>query len=85
MSFLFRKGEKRAVKLPSNREDVDITGVMLVALAYSTDAEMVELALNKRNHHITIQVVEAARENEHYHLEVLNLLLSSDSPVFDRR
>jgi hypothetical protein len=31
-------------------------------------------------------VVEAARENEQYYIEVLNLLLSkSDSPVFDRR
>lgn len=69
-----------------NREDVDITGTMLVALAYSTDAEMVELGLNKRKHRITTQVVEAAQENEQYHLEVLNLLLSkSASPVFDRR
>jgi hypothetical protein len=59
---------------------------MLVALAYSTDAEMVDLALNKRKHRITTQVVETARENEQYHLEVLNLLLSkSASPVFDRR
>jgi hypothetical protein len=59
---------------------------MLVALAYSTDAELVELALNKRKNRITTQVLEAARENEKYHLEVLYLLLSkSDSPVFDRR
>jgi len=70
----------------SNREDVDITGVMLVALAYSTDAEMVELALNKRKHRIIVQVVEAARENKQYHLEVLNLLLSKiDSSLFDRQ
>jgi hypothetical protein len=59
---------------------------MLVALAYSTDAEMVDLALNRRKHRITTQVVETARENEQYHLEVLNLLRSkSASPVFDRR
>jgi hypothetical protein len=32
-----------------------------------TDAEMVELALNKRKHRITTQVVEAARGNEQYH------------------
>jgi hypothetical protein len=55
------------------------------ALAYSTDAEMAELALNKWKHRITIQMVEAARENEQYHLEVLNLLLSKiDSSLFDR-
>lgn len=51
-----------------------------------TDAGMVELALDKRKHRITTQVVEAGRENEQLHIEVLNLLLSkSDSPVFDRR
>ena len=49
-------------------------------------AELAELALNKSKHRVTTQVVEAARENEQYNVEVLNLLLSkSDSPVFDRR
>jgi hypothetical protein len=86
MSSLFRREEKGAVKLLSNREDVDITGVMLVALAYSTDVEMAELALNRWKHRITINMVEVVRENEQYHLEILYLLLSkSDSPVFDRR
>jgi hypothetical protein len=41
-----------------------LPGAMLVALAYSTDAEMVELALNKKKHRMTTQVVEAAGEND---------------------